>query len=117
MTEYKDKICRHCIYGDKTEYEKPCVIYSDDCKSDGNITSGCSNDYNISAVKQVVDAWGTDNFRGSDLVLDNLGYKYRLINYDELINLLYFEDFRWDSNHKGYHSTTNTPSWIYGYNI
>lgn len=32
MTEYKDKICRHCIYGDKTEYEKPCVIYSDDCK-------------------------------------------------------------------------------------
>lgn len=32
MTEYKDKICRQCIYGDKTEYEKPCVIYSDDCK-------------------------------------------------------------------------------------
>ena len=32
MTEYKDKICRQCIYGDKTEYYKPCVIYSDDCK-------------------------------------------------------------------------------------
>lgn len=32
MTEYKDKICRQCIYGDKTEYEKPCVVYSDDCK-------------------------------------------------------------------------------------
>lgn len=32
MTEYKDKICRQCVYGDKTEYEKPCVVYSDDCK-------------------------------------------------------------------------------------
>ena len=32
MTEYKDKICRQCIYGDKTEYEKPCVVYSDKCK-------------------------------------------------------------------------------------
>lgn len=32
MTNYNDKLCRKCVYGDKTEYEKPCIIYSDNCK-------------------------------------------------------------------------------------
>ena len=98
------------------EYLYSSYMYSDTCKSAGNITSGCSNDYNISTVKQVVDAWGADSFKSNDLVLDNFGYKYRLINFEELANVLYFDNFSWDMNHAGYHSTTNTPSWIYKYN-
>lgn len=31
MTD-KEKLCRTCIYGDKTEYDKPCVVCSDDCQ-------------------------------------------------------------------------------------
>jgi hypothetical protein len=26
------RLCRTCIYGDKTEYDKPCIIYSDNCQ-------------------------------------------------------------------------------------
>lgn len=26
------KLCDTCIYGDKTEYFKPCIIYRDDCE-------------------------------------------------------------------------------------
>lgn len=29
---YEVKLCDTCIYGDKYEFEKPCVLYSDDCK-------------------------------------------------------------------------------------
>ncbi len=32
MTEYEDRKCRTCEHGDKTEYEKPCIIYSDNCE-------------------------------------------------------------------------------------
>ena len=28
----KEKLCKTCIYGDKVEYDKPCVVYSDKCK-------------------------------------------------------------------------------------
>ena len=28
----KKKLCETCIYRDKTEYFKPCIIYSDDCR-------------------------------------------------------------------------------------
>lgn len=31
-TPYHEKICRTCVYGDKPEYDKPCIVYSDDCK-------------------------------------------------------------------------------------
>ena len=31
MTD-KERLCRTCIYGDKNEYDKPCVIYSDNCQ-------------------------------------------------------------------------------------
>lgn len=98
------------------QYLYSSYMYSDSCKSAGFITSGCSSDYNISAVKQVVDAWGTDNFKSDDLVLDKYGYNYRLINFEELTNVLYFDFFRWHMNYEGYHSTTNTPSWVYEYN-
>lgn len=29
---YEERLCRTCIYGDKTEYDKPCIIYSDNCQ-------------------------------------------------------------------------------------
>ena len=28
----KERLCSTCIYGDKIEYDKPCVIYSDNCQ-------------------------------------------------------------------------------------
>ena len=32
MIEYENKKCRRCKYGDKNEYEKPCIIIREDCK-------------------------------------------------------------------------------------
>ena len=30
--ERTGKLCDTCIYRDKSEYEKPCVLYRDDCE-------------------------------------------------------------------------------------
>lgn len=68
--------------------------YSDQCKSIGNMTDGCINDYNQSSVKQIVDVWANSNFNSNDLVMDNFGYKARLLTIEELTsNLGYKKEF------------------------
>lgn len=32
MTPYEERLCRTCQYGKKSEYQKPCVVYWDDCQ-------------------------------------------------------------------------------------
>ena len=58
-------------------------FYHDQCVSAGE-TSGCTTDYSISSVKQIVDAWSNYYLNQSDLLEDELGYKARLITFEEL---------------------------------
>ena len=70
-------------------------LYSDTCTSvsvsDG-IATGCTTDYKLSSIKQVVDAWVADKFQASDLKEDETGYSTRLITYDEYVNLCEIEE-------------------------
>lgn len=63
------------------------VYYSSSNCGDG-IYTGCTNDYNKSEIKYVVDAWANDKLDIKSLVTDKLGYKVRLITYEELTNNL-----------------------------
>ena len=76
------------------------------------VSSGCTTDYDNSDIKYVVDNWSNNIINSSDLAQDNLGYKVRLITYDELMNNLGYN--------KGQLSGTSyelnpeyTPSWVY----
>ena len=78
----------------------------DNCISAGG-DSGCTTDYKLSDVKQVVDVWSNSKLKSSDLKEDKTGYSARLITYNELTDNL------------GYGHNGETPSWVknskYGY--
>ena len=63
--------------------------YHDQCRSMDNISDGCSNDYSISAVKQVIDGWGQKYLNTNDLLADKNGYNYRLISNEDFNNMVY----------------------------
>ena len=71
-------------------YIYSAYLYSDTCTSmavvDGTAT-GCTTDYKLSSIKQVVDAWSKDKIKSNDSKADATGYSARLITYDEYINL------------------------------
>ncbi len=78
-----------------------------------NIKKGCSSDYNRSDVKYVVDAWTLDMFDKSKLVSDELGYKTRLITYDELINIgLNISQKVTDDT---FEISEGVPTWLYSF--
>ena len=89
---------------------------ADNCKSaSSHLTSGCSSDYGVSDIKQIVDIWKNNYLIEKDLAIDSTGYSVRLLTNDELFNNL------------GYNTTTfdgtsfkinydNTPSWVYNEN-
>ena len=58
---------------------------SDSCRYQN--TSGCTNDYNQSNVKKIVDNWASDNIKSSDLISVE-GYKTRIITANDLIDTL-----------------------------
>ena len=99
-------------------YIHSAYLYSDTCTSvaisDGTAT-GCTTDYKLSSIKQVVDAWATDKFQASDLKDDATGYSARLITFDELTTNLGY-----DKNAGGtIQPSTNgdtTPDWVYNSN-
>ena len=68
-------------------------------------TTGCTSNYEISDVKYVVDAWGSNVFNVNDLTIDSTGYSARLLTVDELHNNL------------GYGNKNvvneNVPEWVY----
>ena len=86
---------------------------SESCKithSNEFISSGCTVEYDKSDVKYVLDNWAKDFLNENDLAKDGLGYKYRLITLDELIN-----DFGYRADDEGKYSyNDNIPHWIYG---
>ena len=78
------------------------------------VETGCTKEYAQSEIKYVVDNWASDKFQASDLKEDNLGYKARLITFEELTTNLGY-----DKNAGGtILSSTNgdTPDWVYNSN-
>lgn len=82
----------------------------DNCFSAGDI-SGCSTDYKVSDIKQVVDIWKKKFLNQNDLKKDSLGYTSRLLTIYEIVSLGY-EFF--DNGSIGYYSKTDSiPEWLY----
>ena len=98
------------------EFLKVPYYAKDNCVSGGD-TSGCTTDYNVSSVKQVVDVWANAKLTISDLKEDSLGYKTRLITYNELINNLGYA-FEQVCTADCYQTTIidNVPTWVYNDN-
>ena len=78
------------------------------------VSTGCTTDYESSEVKYVVDAWTNDKLNASDLTEDNLGYKTRLLTFEDLTNNLGYA--REDGATYMSLNTENTPSWVYNEN-
>ncbi len=94
-------------YGGMTYYS------SDTCKS-GNET-GCTSDYDDSDIKFAVDAWANDKLTDTDLKADALGYKARLLTYEELTTTLGYTPAAKDVTGMSLNSES-TPSWVYNNN-
>ena len=76
-----------------------------------SVDTGCTTDYSESEVKYVVDAWSNDKLTASDLKEDNLGYKTRLLTFDDLTNNL---GYSIKEGSTSYTLTSGvTPTWIY----
>ena len=79
------------------------------------VSDGCTTDYDASEIKYVVDAWTTDKLNASDLTEDSLGYKTRLLSFEDLTtNLGYVLDD--EATFEIYIPSENTPSWVYNSN-
>lgn len=79
-----------------SEYAIVAYYSNDNCKFgvlDGTsvhypFTTGCKYDYESSDIKRIVDAWGSDKLNSKDLWKDNLGYNYRLITKQEVLEYI-----------------------------
>ena len=94
-------------YGGMTYYS------SDTCKS--GTESGCTSDYDDSDIKYAVDAWANDKFAEGVLKTDSLGYKARLLTYEELTTTLGYTPAAKDVTSMSLNSD-DTPSWVYNSN-
>lgn len=85
-TEIAEKVA-NASYG---EYISSAYVYSDSCTSFAQATGNlrCSTDYDMSSVKQIIDAWVNTTFTNNELVNDKLGYKARLLTMDDLMDNL-----------------------------
>ena len=79
---------------------------AENCVSAGDI-SGCSTDYEVSDIKQVVDIWKT-NYASETIAA-------RLITIDDLTTNLGYEYFD-NGSEAIYQHTDSTPSWVYSNN-
>ncbi len=98
---------------DGNNYLTMAYYARDNCVSAGG-DSGCTTDYKLSDVKQVVDVWSNSKLKSSDLKEDKTGYSARLITYNELIDNLGYGD----NGHGTIEMSKNgeTPSWVYNSN-
>ena len=100
------------VYYDDNNYLTMPYYARDNCISAGG-DSGCTTDYKLSDVKQVVDVWSNSKLKSSDLKEDKTGYSARLITYNELLDNLGYGD-----NGQGtikMSQNGETPSWVYKY--
>lgn len=95
------------------EYLIVPYITSENCTSLG-VAEGtaidCTTDYELSTLKQIVDVWSRAVLTESDLIEDYLGYKTRLLSYEDLINDL--GCIRQEGTDNMYDSS-DTPDWIH----
>ena len=80
-----------------------------------NTLSGCTSDYDDSDIKFAVDAWAADKFADGVLKTDSLGYKARLLTYEELTTTLGYTPAAQDATSMSLNSD-DTPSWVYNSN-
>lgn len=76
------------------------------------ITNDCKYDYDSSDVKCVVDAWAKDQLHEKDLWKDNLGYSYRLITKNEILEYMNYSLY-YEFNFSYAPTAGKTPSWLY----
>ena len=98
-------------------YGQMAYYYGDNCYITSNtaggsivssVKSGCKYDYESSNVKKVVDIWCEENFDNDDIVVDQDGYKARLISTGEALNLNLTPDAEATSSF----SLNNAPEWF-----
>lgn len=94
-------------------YLKIPYFSSEMCVSSGDM-SGCTNDFNLSLVKQILDVWSMSQLKQEDLVLDSLGYKVRLITYDEYIEKC--KDVEYITPSSSYIKTVPLYEWMFNRN-
>ena len=106
----------------KVKLESPYVqlayYTSDNCKSAGG-NSGCSIDFSVSDIKQIIDIWKNHSLNPDDLVVDSTGYDARLLTYDEIFNNLgYSVDYSTKLSDVNYYyiNPDSTPDWVYNSN-
>ena len=90
------------------EYVSMAYYSNDTCVSAGN-QSGCSTDYEVSNVKQVVDIWSKHYTKDEDLV------EARLLNSEDLTDNLGY-DWNITSEGAGVYPIVNDNVPIWGYN-
>lgn len=93
-----------------SEYASMPYYSNDACISAGDL-SKCSNDYNVSDIKQVVDAWTNSYIKGNDLVMDDKNYKSRLITVDEISAIAHVE--RNDTPSDVNYTILDNGDWLY----
>ena len=95
-------------YGGMTYYS------SDTCGrvNGSRVETGCTSDYDDSDIKYAVDAWANDKFNDGVLKTDTLGYKARLLTYEELTTTLGYTPAAQDATYISLNNE-DTPSWVY----
>ena len=97
-----------------TETYATMAYYSrDNCVSSGD-QSGCSTDYSVSDVKQVVDIWTNQYTNHNDLVKDSTGYKSRLITFNDIENVADLEIV--PDPTRTIYRISNNEAWLYSEN-
>ena len=106
--EYTGEAYRGERYGGMTYYSSETCGYVNGTK----ITSGCSDNYNDSDVKYVIDAWAEDKFRDDQLKAVNIwlggyggDYKARLLKMDDY----------WNSNENRFNDWNDISSYEWAY--
>ncbi len=83
----------------------------------GNLFVDCKSDYVSSEVKYIVDSWGEDNFNINDVWKDELGYNYRLITKEEILEYFNYTLYNESLRGYGYRPVTDTnQEWFYNNN-
>lgn len=99
------------MYADLIENNVIQFYSSDECNMADDITNGCTNNYNDSFIKSIIDNWSNENTKSSDLVEID-GYKSRILTKDELMDNLGYAP-TYISTDEYIMRTENTPEFVY----
>lgn len=117
----------YILYNNNLEYRKSdekyaygnmSFYYGDNCYyKSGNsvngwfneVSTGCLNDYELSNVKKVVDAWTEENISDDDISPLEDGYNARLLKINEIS---YFDSNIDFSNNSSEYNISDFPKWL-----